>query len=97
MAIEKGLYAAPEGLEEEQGEGLEIEIVDPEMVTLDDGSMEITIVPDANIGDMTDFDANLAEFLEDNALSLIADDVMGLVASGHGCTKRVGRHLRRGA
>ena len=29
MAIEKGLYAAPEGLEEEQGEGLEIEIVDP--------------------------------------------------------------------
>ena len=81
MAIEKGLYAAPEGLEEEQGEGLEIEIVDPEMVTLDDGSMEITIVPDANIGDMTDFDANLAEFLEDNALSLIADDVMGLVAS----------------
>ena len=45
MAIEKGLYAAPEGLEEEQGEGLEIEIVDPEMVTLDDGSMEITIVP----------------------------------------------------
>ncbi len=81
MAIEKGLYAAPEGLEEEQGEELEIEIVDPEMVTLDDGSMEITIVPDAKIGDMTDFDANLAEFLEDNALSLIADDVMGLVAS----------------
>ena len=51
------------------------------MVTLDDGSMEITIVPDAKIGDMTDFDANLAEFLDDNALSLIADDVMGLVAS----------------
>ena len=83
MAIEKGLYAAPEGLEEEakEGAGLEIEIVDPEMVTLDDGSMEITIVPDAKIGDMTDFDANLAEFLDDNALSLIADDVMGLVAS----------------
>ena len=83
MAIEKGLYAAPEGLEEEakEGAGLEIEIVDPEMVTLDDGSMEITIVPDAKIGDMTDFDANLAEFLDDNALSLIADDGRGLGAS----------------
>ena len=81
MAIEKGLYAAPEGLEEEQGEGLEIEIVDPEMVTLADGSMEITIVPDANIGDMTAFDANLADFLEDNALSLLANDLIGMVES----------------
>ena len=81
MAIEKGLYAAPEGLEEEKGEGLEIEIVDPEMVTLDDGSMEITIVPDANIGDMTDFDANLAEFLEDNQLSIMANDLIEMVES----------------
>ena len=81
MAIEKGLYAAPEGLEEEQGEGLEIEIVDPEMVTLDDGSMEITIVPDANIGDMTAFDANLADFLEENQLALMAGDLIGMVES----------------
>jgi hypothetical protein len=41
MAIEKGLYAAPEGNEDVEVEGLEgekeleIEIVDPEMVTLD--------------------------------------------------------------
>ena len=40
----------PSGIEEEvEGEEgdqeLEIEIVDPEMVTLDDGSVEITIVP----------------------------------------------------
>ena len=83
MAIEKGLYAAPEGIEEaaEMEEGLEIEIVDPEMVTLDDGSMEITIVPDANVGDMTDFDANLAEFLEDDQLSLLADDLIESVES----------------
>jgi len=58
MAIEKGLYAAPEGLDDvmefEEGESaeLEIEIVDPEMVTLSDGSMEITIIPDANEVDM---------------------------------------------
>tara|TARA_Y100000817_G_scaffold145169_1_gene113720 strand:- start:2336 stop:4777 length:2442 start_codon:yes stop_codon:yes gene_type:complete len=81
MAIEKGLYAAPEGLEEEQGEGLEIEIVDPEMVTLDDGSMEITIVPDANIGDMTAFDANLADFLEEDQLAIMAGDLIGMVES----------------
>ena len=81
MAIEKGLYAAPEGLEEEKGEGLEIEIVDPEMVTLDDGSMEITIIPDANVGGMTAFDANLAEFLEDNQLSIMASDMIEMIES----------------
>ena len=46
MAIEKGLYAAPEGLDDEaeQGAGMElaIEIVNPDMVTLDDGSVEVT-------------------------------------------------------
>ena len=42
MAIEKSLLAeAPEG-ENLTGEELEIEIVDPEMVTLDDGSVEVT-------------------------------------------------------
>ena len=78
MAIEKGLYALPEGMEEmsEAEQGLEIEIVDPEMVTLDDGSMEITLIPDAGMGDMTDFDANLAEFLEDDQLSIIANDLL---------------------
>ena len=87
MAIEKGLYAAPEGLEEEKGEGLEIEIVDPEMVTLDDGSMEITIVPDANIGDMTAFDANLADFLEEDQLALMAGDLIGMGESDRDARK----------
>ena len=87
MAIEKGLYAAPEGLEEEKGEGLEIEIVDPEMVTLDDGSMEITIVPDANIGDMTAYDANLADFLEEDQLALMAGDLIGMVESDRDARK----------
>jgi hypothetical protein len=83
MAIEKGLYAAPEGLEEAAGSesALEIDIVNPDMVTLDDGSMEITLVPDANIGDMADFDANLAEFLEDDQLSIMANELVELVES----------------
>ena len=32
MAIEKGLYAAPQGMEAEEAPDLEIEIVDPEIV-----------------------------------------------------------------
>ena len=58
MAVEKGLYSAPIGIEEaalEQEEDLEIEIVNPEMVTLDDGSVEVTIIPDADVGDIIDF------------------------------------------
>ena len=78
MAIEKGLYAAPEGLDEidESGEGLEIEIVNPDMVVLDDGSMEITLIPDANVGDLMGFDANLAEALDDNELQGLAEDLI---------------------
>ena len=48
MAIEKGLYQAPVGIDEDKDSSeLEIEIVNPESVTLDDGSMEITIMPGA--------------------------------------------------
>ena len=57
MAIEKGLYAAPEGIDGElmdsdDDAALEIEIVNPDMVTLDDGSVEITIIPGAEPSDM---------------------------------------------
>jgi hypothetical protein len=80
MAIEKGLYAAPEGLDEEMEgmgeapEGLEIEIVDPEMVTLDDGSVEITIIPDKDA--KGEHDANLAEELDGGVLGEIAGDLL---------------------
>ena len=30
---------------------VEIEVVNPESVTLDDGSMEITLIPDAEVSD----------------------------------------------
>jgi hypothetical protein len=79
MAIEKGLYAAPQGMEAEEAPDLEIEIVDPEMVTLDDGSVEITIIPDAESTDMLPFDANLAEALEDTVLSEMADELIGSI------------------
>lgn len=75
MAIEKGLYAAPQGMEEQEAPELEIEIVDPEMVRLDDGSVEITIIPD-NEQSETDFDANLAEFMDDREMSSLAADLI---------------------
>ena len=84
MAIEKGLYEAPEGLDEmedmeDQDIDLEIEVVDPEAVTLSDGSMEITLIPDANIANLADFDANLAEMLDDTQLNILSSDLTGLI------------------
>ena len=46
MAIEKGLYQAPNGLDMDdtaECAALEIDIVNPDMVTLDDGSLEVTL------------------------------------------------------
>jgi len=82
MAIEKGLYAAPQGIDDElmEGEdaGLEIEIVNPDSVTLDDGSMEITIIPGAD--PMSgEFDSNIAEELEESELNELADELIGLI------------------
>ena len=93
MAIEKGLYAAPKGiddllegemmdddlLEGGLGEALEIEIVDPKSITLSDGSMEITLIPDGNEADLMGFDANLAEALDDSELQELAQDLVGLI------------------
>ena len=83
MAVEKGLYQAPVGLEEAEmnTSELEIEIVNPESVTLDDGSMEITIVPDADTDDTIPFDGNIAEILEEGELNTLANDIIGAVDS----------------
>ena len=62
------------GIEEEMGDNaLEIEIVNPDQVTLDDGSVEITLEPDS--GGEGDFDANLAEEMDAGTLSSIAEDL----------------------
>lgn len=81
MAIEKGLYAAPMGLESMQGPSVEIDIVNPEMVTLADGSVEITLVPESGLEETAGapFDANLAEYLDEGVLSTLASDLIGLV------------------
>lgn len=75
--IDKSVYQAPTGLPV-QGK-LEIEIVNPEMVTLDDGSVEITLVPEAEDADEDSFDANLAEKLDDRVMSALSSELVGLV------------------
>lgn len=86
MEIEKGIAQPPEGLKdilENEGEelegGLEIEIVDPEAVTLSDGSMEITIIPDGDADFMAPFDANLAEYMDDKELNNLGSEVLEFV------------------
>ena len=74
--IDKGLYAAPEGIEEiaENEEAIEIEIEDPEKVTIGIGDTEIVIDPDKMDDDT--FSENLAEELDDKYLAEIASDLL---------------------
>jgi hypothetical protein len=79
MAIEKSLYAAPQGLEElaamdQASPQIEIEIEDPESVTIGMDGMEIEIEPDAESED--DFNANLAEFIGEDVLQSLAEDLI---------------------
>ena len=79
MAIEKSLLAeAPEG-ENLTGEELEIEIINPEAVILDDGSAEVMLMPDDQFSEMMDFDANLVEMLDEREKNILTDELIGLV------------------
>ena len=75
--IDKSLSQAPLGLEElaQTQPDLSIEIENPESVTLDDGSMEITIVPGKEHND--EFNANLAEELDEGQLTELSGDLIG--------------------
>jgi hypothetical protein len=75
--IDKSLAQAPQGLEElAMGQpDLSIEIENPESVTLDDGSMEITIVPGKEKED--EFNANLAEDMDEGQLTELSGDLIG--------------------
>ena len=76
MAINKSLYAAPEGLDEIDNNvpEIEIEIEDPEAVHIGLGGMEIDIVKGEGTGE--EFDANLAEFMDDGALGTLGAELV---------------------
>lgn len=72
MAIEKSLYEAPVGLETLMEEpNIEIEIEDPESVSINMGGLEIEIISEDD-----DFSKNLAEDLDESALSILASDLI---------------------
>jgi len=77
MPIDKALYQAPVGIDAlaELEPDMEIEIVDPESVTIGIDGLEIEIEPTEEGED--DFDANLAEFMDEGELSSIAGDLIG--------------------
>jgi hypothetical protein len=74
--VDKGMYEAPMGMEELAADepDLEIEIEDPEEVTIRAGGMEIEIDPDRMADD--EFNTNLAEELDDADLAQLASDLM---------------------
>ncbi len=75
--MDKALYEAPMGLDEDTEPPLEIEIVNPDIVTMDDGSVEITLTPEDDTEE-GGFNENLAETLKDSVLSSLSSDLVDL-------------------
>jgi chaperonin GroES len=81
MAIEKSFSQAPMGMSPEMLQGMmgepdiEIEIEDPEEVTIRTGDLEIEIEPGKETAE--DFNANLAEYIDDSELISIVTELMG--------------------
>ena len=74
MAIEKGLYAAPQGLSDLDTTGIEIEIDNPDRVEVDLGDVEIELTPGKPTKE--DFDANLAEFMDESDLEGLGSELV---------------------
>lgn len=82
MAIDKALNQAPQGLTEEDmaiaqamQPGIEIEIEDPEEIKIRMDGLEIEIEPKEETEE--DFNANLAEYMDDGTLQEIAGNLIG--------------------
>ena len=80
--INKGLYQAPRGIEEEVDSmepDIQVEIENPDSVTISADGLEITMVPDETQGE--DFAANLAELLDDDVLGMVSTELLDLYSS----------------
>ena len=80
MAIDKALNQAPRGMTEEDLMGgmepdIEIEIEDPESVSIGLDGLEIELEKEEESDD--DFNANLAEYMDEGALTQLAGDLLG--------------------
>ncbi len=92
MAIEKSIYSAPMGLDEEvemiepMASEIDVEIIEdvlaPEempMEELEDGSVEITLGIGIEENVEGPFDANLVEYLDENALTSLSEELSSQV------------------
>ena len=80
--IDKALYPTASGLPDladMEEPDLEIEIENPDAVTLSDGSVEITLEPSKDVND--EFNRNLAEDMDDSELGALASELMEYVDS----------------
>ena len=77
MSVDKALYGAPIGMSDLDQEPIEIEIENPESVSIGMGDLEIEIAPSSKkrVG-IKDFYTNLAEHMDDSALQLLADELI---------------------
>jgi hypothetical protein len=85
--IDKALFQQPVGIEElaRQESPLEIEIVDPEEVTIGMDGLEIKIKPDEDGEE--EFGDNLAEYIDDGALQSLAGDLVSDIDNDKGSSK----------
>jgi hypothetical protein len=76
MAMEKSLYAAPTGLSDSSSMGpeIEIEVEDPKAMHIGIGDLELDIEPGE--GTAEDFDANLAEFMDERDLQSLGSELI---------------------
>lgn len=72
--MEKGLYAAPQGLSDLAGPDIEIEIENPDAVDINMDGLSIHMEPEERTAE--DFDANLADFLDDSVLDSLGSELV---------------------
>ena len=79
MAIDKALYQAPMGIDDaaDQEQPIEIEIEDPESVKIGIGGLEVILEPGDEEDGEIPFGANLADYVDEGELTLIASDLIG--------------------
>jgi hypothetical protein len=85
--VDKALTQSPMGIAAaaEELEPIEIEIVDPEAVRIDMGDLEIELEKAEPSAD--DFDANLAEYMAEGALTTVAGDLSSDIDNDRGSRK----------
>jgi hypothetical protein len=77
--MEKSLYEMPQGIDALQGPEIEIEVENPESMSIEIDGIEIDLTPPSEGGD--EFDSNLAEFIDDSVLATIGSDLVEDVSS----------------